>query len=132
MLDGDIANQLQHGDRLADARTAEEAYLAASRHGAHEVDDFHSRLEQFDVAFLILECRRIPVDGQTLAGVDRAFFVDGVAEDVHDAAKGFLAHRDGDRLTRVRDREAAREALGRPHGDGAHDAIAELLLHLER
>ena len=28
--------------------------------------------------------------------------------------------------------EAAAQALGRAHRDGAHDAVAELLLHLER
>src|SRR5690606_16768055 len=32
----------------------------------------------------------------------------------------------------VADGKAAREAFGRTHGDGAHDAVAELLLHLER
>ena len=93
---------------------------------------FTPGLEQFDVALLVFERRRVPVYRQTLAGVDRALLVDGVAQHVHDAAEGLLAHRDGDGLSRVRDREAAREALGRAHGDGAHDAIAELLLHLER
>ena len=132
MLDGDVADQFEHGDRLADARAAEQADLAAPRHGAHEVDDLHPRLKQFDVAFLVLERRWIPVYGHALAGVDRAFLVDGVAEHVHDAAKGFLADGNGDRLSRVGDREAAREALGGAHRDGANDAVAELLLHLER
>ena len=38
VLDGDVADELQHGNGLADARPAEEAHLAALRHGADEVD----------------------------------------------------------------------------------------------
>ena len=36
-----------------------------------------------------------------------------------------------DALAGALDRESAAQAFRRAHGDGAHDAVAELLLHLE-
>ena len=40
-------------------------------------------------------------------------------------------HRHGNSLAGARDVEAAAQTLGRTHGDGAHDAVTQLLLHLE-
>jgi hypothetical protein len=38
----------------------------------------------------------------------------------------------GDRGAGVGDHQAAAQAVGRAERDGAHDAVAQLLLHLER
>src|SRR6516162_2600432 len=55
-----------------------------------------------------------------------------MTEHVHDTAEGTLAHRHRDRRAGRLYRESAPQSLGGAHGDSAHDAIAELLLHLER
>ena len=57
--------------------------------------------------------------------------VDGLAEDVEDAAERGLADGHRDRLAEVADFDATGEAVGRVHGDGAHAVVAEVLLHLE-
>src|SRR5690606_26775805 len=64
-----------------------------------------------------------------LADVARA--VDGVTQHVHDPPQGLGPDRHRDRFARVTDLDAALQALARAHGDGAHDAVAELLLDLE-
>ena len=132
MLDGDVADQLQHGHGLADARAAEQAHLAAAGEGAHQVDHLDAGLEEFVAALLVLVGRRLAVDGQDLPGVDRALLVDRVTEHVHDPSEGLLANGNRDRFARVGDGEPARQALRRAHGDAAHDAVAQLLLGLER
>ncbi len=62
---------------------------------------------------------------------DRAGFVDGIAENVHDATQGGLADRHLDAFAGVVGNEAALESVGGAQCDGAHHAVTELLLHLE-
>ena len=55
------------------------------------------------------------------------------AEHVHDAAERAVADRHGDRRAGgLRPRRPRLQAFGGAHGDRAHDAVAELLLHFER
>ena len=78
-----------------------------------------------------LEARRVAVDRPALGALGRRrLVVDRVAEHVPDAAERRLADRDGDRLAGVDDVDAAREAVGRVHRDGADAVVAEVLLHL--
>ena len=80
---------------------------------------------------LLLERGRGAVDRQVRLGVDRALAVDRVAEHVEDAAERRLADRHRDRARRCRRTvDAAREAVGRGHGHGAHPVVAEVLLDL--
>jgi hypothetical protein len=64
--------------------------------------------------------------------VDRAALVDRVAQHVHDAAQRGLAHRHRDGGAGVADHQAAAQAVGRAQRDGAHHAVAQLLLHFQR
>ena len=56
--------------------------------------------------------------------------VDRLAEQVEDAPERDVADRHRDRAAGVDDLHAAREAVGRVHGDRAHAVVAEVLLHL--
>ena len=69
--------------------------------------------------------------GRYSVAVDRALLVHGLADDVQDAAERDVADRHLDRLAGVGDLEAADEAFGGVHGDGAHGALAEVLGDLE-
>ena len=60
----------------------------------------------------------------------RLLAVDGVADDVPDAAERLVADGDGDRPLGVDDLDAAREAVGGVHRDRADAVVAEVLLHL--
>ena len=132
MLDGDVADQLHQRHCLAHAGAAEQADLAALGNRHDEVDDLDACLQQFGGLGLVLVAGSRAVDGHVLRGPDGARFVDGVAQHVHDAAERLRAHRHHDRLAGIGNGQAPLQALRGAHGDGAHDAVAELLLHLQR
>ena len=91
MLGGDIADQLQHVDRLADAGAAEQAHLAAFGERAHQVDDLDAGFQQLGRRRQLLERRRVAMDRHRLFRADRAGFVDRPAEHVHDPAERLRA-----------------------------------------
>ena len=69
--------------------------------------------------------------GANSVAADRAALVDRLADDVHDAAERLGADRHLDLRAGGGDLLAAGQALGRVHGDGADDILAEVLGDLE-
>ncbi len=131
VLHGDVVDQLLDDDRLADARAAEQADLAAAQVGLEQVDDLDARLEHLQFRRLIFQRRGRAVNRPALLGVDRPIReVDGLAEHVHDAPQRRRADRHRDRAPRVDDLHAAAHAVGRLHRDRAHPVLAEVLLDL--
>ena len=132
VLLGDVVDQLLDQHRLADAGAAEEADLAAADVRRDQVDDLDARLEDLDLRG---RARRTPA-GRGGSASARAsaggavLAVDGLAEDVQDAAERDLADRHRDRRAGVDDVDPAGEAVGRVHRDRAHPVVAEVLLHL--
>ena len=57
--------------------------------------------------------------------------IDGLADHVHHAAQRSAAHGHGNRPALVDGLHAAHHAVGGLHGDAAHAAFAQMLLHLE-
>jgi hypothetical protein len=62
VLLGDVRDQLEDHDGLADARAAEQADLAALRIRRDQVDDLDAGLERLDARRLIDELRRLAMD----------------------------------------------------------------------
>jgi hypothetical protein len=129
---GDVVDELHHVHGLAHAGAAEQAHLAALGERADQVDHLDAGLEQFLRGRQLVIHRRLAVDGGRDLLAHGAALVDGRAEHVHDAAQRGLAHGHGDGVARVADHEAATQTFGRAQRDGAHDAVAQLLLHFER
>ena len=131
VLLGDVADELLDDDRLAHAGAAEDADLAALGEGCDEVDDLDAGLEDLDRGGLVLERRRLTVDGIADLGLDRALAVDGLAQDVEHATQGRRAPRAREMgAAGVDGLEAAGEAVGGGHGHRAHPVVAQVLLHL--
>ncbi len=131
MLDGDVADELHQGDGLAHAGTAEQAHLAALGDGHHQVDDLDAGFQDLNRGGLVGVGRGLAVDGPLDLGAHRAGLVHRVAQHIHDPAQGGLADGHGDGRAGVLDHRTTAQAVGGAHGDGAHDAVAQLLLHLE-
>jgi hypothetical protein len=72
------------------------------------------------------------VDRAQLVRLDGTALVDRAAQDVHDAAERAQANGHGDRRAGGFHLHAAAQAVGGAERDGAHHAVAELLLDLER
>src|SRR5690606_37656243 len=128
---GDVVDQLHHVHGLADAGATEQADLSALGERADQVDHLDAGFQQLVAARLIGVARRGAVDAPVLGGVDRTGFVDGLAQDVHDAAQGARADRNGDGGAGVGHVQATLEAFGGTHGDGTDDAVAQLLLDFQ-
>ena len=126
----DVVDQLLNEDRLADARAAEQADLAALGIRADQVNDLDAGLEDLGGRFLLFKRRGLAVDGQPLDVFGHACVVQRFAQQIKDAAEARIADRDGDGAAGVDSFHAAGQSVGRAHGDAANHAAADLLLHL--
>ena len=128
---GDVVDQFHDQHGLADAGATEEADLAAFGIGRQKIDDLDARLEDLGIRRLFGIGRGRLMDGAGAFRRDRAGFVDGLADDVHDPAERTFAdwHQDG--LAGVGHGLAAGQALGHVHGDAAHGVLAEMLRDFE-
>jgi hypothetical protein len=80
-------NKFLDKDRFSDTGTAEQANLATSGIGSKQVDDFDTSLEYFRGGGLINEFGGFSMDGRVLGSLDGTSFIDGFADDVHDATE---------------------------------------------
>ena len=124
---GDVVDQFLDEHRLAHAGAAEQADLAALGVGREQVDDLDAGDENLGFRRLLDIAGSRLMDRAPSLHLDRPGFIDGLADDVHDAPERALADRDRNRLAGVRHLLAAHEALGNVHGDAAHRVLAELL-----
>jgi hypothetical protein len=126
VLGGDVADQLLDEHGLADAGAAEEADLAAADERGDQVDDLDARLEHLDLRLLLLERRRLAVDGSDAVRADVAALVERLAEHVEEAAERLRAdgHRIGApvSMTAVPRRRPSVEFMA-----DAHPVVAEVL-----
>ena len=127
MLFGDVRDELEDENRLADAGTAEQAGLAALRVRLEEVDDFDAGLEHLDAGRLLIERRSFAMDRPRFFRVDGTAIVDRLAEDVEDAAEGFASDGNFDCGAGVDRFHAANHAVRRLHRDAAHLVFADVV-----
>ena len=128
---GDVVDQFldQHG--LADAGAAEQTDLAALGIRRQQIHDLDAGDENFGFGRLVGIERRFLVDRTQVFRDNRAGFVHGLADHVHDAAERARTDRHADRRAGVGNFLAANQTFGRIHGDGAHRGFAEMLGDLE-
>jgi hypothetical protein len=129
VLLGDVRDELEDENGLADAGAAEEARFAALGVRLEQVDDLDAGLEHLDGGGLLVEWRSLAMDGPAFLGLDRSTLVDGLAEDVHDASERLAADGDGDGQAEIDGLHAADHAVGGLHRDAAHLALADVLRH---
>jgi len=71
------------------------------------------------------------MNGAAVSMLDRATFIDRLANHVQDAAQRAGTDRYRDRLGQVGHFAAPHQTLGRVHRDGAHGVLAKVLCHLK-
>ena len=123
---GDIVNELLNKHSLADTSTTKETDLATTGVRGEQVDDLDTRLEDLGGGRLVDERGRLCMDGAELVALDGAALVDGLANDVHDAAERLAADRNTDGRASVDDLLATDETLGTVHGNGTDRVLAEV------
>src|SRR5262249_38895347 len=128
---GDVVDQLLNQHGLADAGAAEQADLAALGVGREQVDDLDAGDENFALGGLFDVFGRRLMDAAHLRSLDWAGFIDGLADDVHDAPERTVANRHRDRPAGISDFLAANQTFRGVHRDGAHGGLTEMLRDLE-
>ena len=131
MLNRDVTDELHHVDGFAHTGTAEETDFTAFGERAKQVNNLDAGFQQFGGVRQLVVSGGFAVNAPVGFGFDFRTVIDFFAEHVHDATKRRLAHRHGNRLAGVFDFHAAHQALGGTHGDGAHNAVAQLLLYFK-
>ena len=126
-----VVDHLGEQHRLAHARPAEQARLAAALQRHQHIDDLDARLEDLGLGGTPCQRRRSPMDGAPLDIGRRRLAVDGVAEHVEHARENSLADRRLQRPARVLHRHAAREALRGRQRNPAHVMRVALRQHLD-
>ena len=91
---GDVVDQLHDEDGLADSGAAKETDLTTLWVGGDQVDDLDASLENLGRTNSVGKGGGLGVDGGEVLGLDGSTLVNGLANDVDDAAKGGWA--DGD------------------------------------
>ena len=129
MLGGNILDQLHDDDGLADTGAAKQSDLAALLVRLEQINDLDAGFEHLQFGGLVFQRRGGTMNRVAFLRLDRTFLVDGLTENVQDAAKRARAYRDGDRLAQIFGLHAAHESLGRLHRDRSDAAFAEVLLH---
>mmetsp|Transcript_8741 Transcript_8741/g.32960 ORF Transcript_8741/g.32960 Transcript_8741/m.32960 type:complete len:514 (-) Transcript_8741:27-1568(-) len=131
VVHGDVVDELHDDHGLADSGSSEEADLASLGVGREQVDDLDAGHENLGGLALLREGGRRRVDRRELVRGHGSALVDGLADDVDDAAKGRRADGHHDRVAGVLAGLSAHEALGGVHGDGAHRVLTQVLRDLE-
>ena len=115
---GDVVDELLDEHSLADTSTTEETNLTTTSVGGEEVDDLDTGLQDLSGGRLVDERGRVGVDGEELVALDGTTLVNGLANDVHNAAKRRVTDGDTDGGTRVDDLLATDETFGTVHSNG--------------
>lgn len=124
---GDVVDQFLDDHSFADTCTAEETNFTSSCVGGKKIDHLDTGDEDLSSRALFVEGGGFTMDGISLFGGDGSSFVDGVADDVHDAAEGFWTHGDTDWCASINYILSSNEAFGGIHSDGSDSGVSEML-----
>ena len=128
---GDVVDELLDEHSLADTGTTEKTNLATTSVGGEEVDDLDTGLQDLGGSGLVDERGGVGVDGEELDALDGTTLVNGLANDVHDTAKGGGTDGDTDGGAGVDDLLATDKTLSTVHGNSADRVLAEVGSDLE-
>ena len=126
---GDVVDELHDNDGLTDTGTTEQTDLTTLSVGGEQVNNLDTRDEHLSGVTLVREQRSGSVDGEGLLLsllVDGTALVDGVANDVHDAAQSLAADGHTDGVAGVSDLLATDETLGGLHSDGTDGLLTHV------
>ena len=131
MLLGYVVDQFHDHNGLAHAGAAEQSDFSALQKGLDQIHDLHAGFKHLCRGGLLFKRRRWTMNGELLVRLHWAKIVHGFADHVDDAAQCPFAYRNRNRTSQVDDLHATHHAIRRLHGNAAHAAFTQVLLHLE-
>lgn len=131
VISGDLVDQFHNKHGLADSGSAEESDLSSSGVGGEKVDNLDAGDQQLGTGTLFNEEGGLSMDGHHLFGGDGALVVDGLANDVHDAAESLGADGHHNGGAGVHDSLSSDETVSSVQGDGPDLGVSQVLGDLE-
>merc|ERR1740123_2985867 len=128
---GNVVDQLHDKHSLADSGAAEETNLTSLAVGGEQVDDLDTGDKNLLLDGHLVKVGSLGVDGLALVSGDGSPLVNRVADHVDDAAKGLLAHGDGDGESLILNNITPDKTLGTVHGNGPDGVLSEVLGDLQ-
>jgi hypothetical protein len=128
---GDVVDQFHDQNRFAHAGTTEETDFTTLGVRRQKVDDLDAGFKHNGFGRLLGEFRGRLVDRATLVCLDRALFVNRLADHVQDAAQSGAADGNRNRLAGICHGLTAHQTFGGVHRDGANSALTKVLRHFE-
>merc|ERR1719474_2630697 len=123
---GNVVNQLHDKHSLADTSATEKTNFTSLTVRGKQVDDLDTSDKDLLLDGHLVEVGSLSVDGLALVSGDGAPLIDRVSDHVDDAAKGLLAHGDGDGKTLILDNIASDETLSTVHGNGPDGVLSKV------
>jgi hypothetical protein len=129
VLHGHVVNQFLNQNRLANTSPAEETDFSTFQKGLNKVHNFNPGFKHFERGGLLVQLRSGTMNGIIIFADQRTELVNRLPQHIHYATKSRATHGNGDGLAGIERLHPAHHAVGRFHGDSAHTAFAEMLLH---
>src|SRR5580698_11486916 len=127
MFQSDVVDQLHDDDGLTHARASEQSDFSTAQVRFEKIDHLDAALEHLQLSGLLVERGSLAMNGPFLRGIHRTHVVHRLADDVHDAAQGFISHRNFHAVAQADCLHPAHHAVGGLQRDGADAAFADML-----
>jgi peptide chain release factor 1 len=123
---GDVIDEFLNQHGLAHTGTSEQTDFSATSVWSEKVNDLDTSFEHLSGCRLVNERRGVSVNRAEFDTLDGTTFVNGFANDVHDAAESASADGDKNGSARIDDFLTTNETLCTIHGDGANGVLSQM------
>mmetsp|Transcript_10945 Transcript_10945/g.17738 ORF Transcript_10945/g.17738 Transcript_10945/m.17738 type:complete len:212 (-) Transcript_10945:34-669(-) len=131
MVGSNVVDELHNDNSLADTSTAEQPNLTTLGIRGEKIHNLNTSYKNLLRLALLSEEGGSVVDRSLDLGGDGAALINGLTNNVHNAAKSLRAHRNQDGLAGVLALLATHKTVSRVHGNGSHHILTQMLGHLE-
>ena len=128
---GHIVNQLHDKYGLADASTAEKTNFTSLGIGSQQIDHLDASDQNFLLHRHLLKLGSFSVNGSEFVSVDGAPLVNGITNDVDDAAESLITDRNTNRSSGIGDLLSTDQTFGTVHGNGPDGILSQMLGNLK-
>ncbi len=129
MLLGNVIDQFHDQHCFTNTCTAKQADLTALGIGSNQVNHLDTGFQNLGGSFLFFIGRSGTVNGPAFFRLRIGLIVNGLAQQIENAAKALVAHRNSDGTAGIHCIQAAHHTIRCVHGNAAGHIVAHVLRH---
>jgi hypothetical protein len=126
-----VVDEFLNQHSLANTSSSEQTDLSTTSVGRKKVDNLDTGFQDLGSGRLVNERRRVRVDGGKFNTLDRATFVNGFANNVHDSSESCSTDRDHDGSASVNNLCTSDETFCTVHGNGTYRVLTQVGRNLQ-